>query len=63
VPLIRKLTRLRTSRAVCLPKDWLEYIERKEGVEIKEVAIEVDEKLQIFPIIPKRREQTRSIDQ
>jgi hypothetical protein len=42
MPIIRKVMDLRTSRAICLPKSWLEYFEKESGQEINEVAIEVD---------------------
>ncbi len=41
------------SRVITLPKSWLEYAERESGVEIKEVAIEVDKVLVVSPIIAK----------
>ena len=49
MPLIRKLIKLRTSRAVCLPKDWLDDLEFKHGVKIDFVELEVNGKLQISP--------------
>jgi len=46
---------LRTSRAICLPKSWLEYFEKETGEEIAEVAIEVDRVLTISPIFSKKK--------
>jgi hypothetical protein len=42
---------LKTSRAVCLPKSWLEYYERESGCKITEVAMEVDKVLTVTPIL------------
>lgn len=53
MPLIRKVIQVGTSKAVSLPKSWLELIERKTGKTIKEVAVEVDGVLTIQPILPK----------
>jgi len=57
MPLIRKLMNLKTAKAVCLPKSWLDFFEREEGVQIREVAIEVDRALIITPVIPKKKEE------
>jgi hypothetical protein len=46
---------LRTSKAICLPKSWLEFFERETGAKITEVAIEVDRALTISPILPKKK--------
>ena len=46
---------LRTSKAICLPKSWIELIERENGCKITEVAIEVDGVLKVSPIV--RKEQ------
>jgi len=57
MPLIRKLINLRTTKAVCLPKDWLDFLEKQHGVEVKEVGIEVDNVLTIIPIIPDKEKE------
>jgi len=59
VPIVRKVIDLRTSRAITLPKSWLEFLEKEHGVEIKEVAIEVDRVLTIEPILPKKKGEAR----
>jgi len=41
------------SKAVTLPKSWLELYERELGYKIKEVLIEVDGELKIKPYIEK----------
>jgi len=59
MPIIRKVITAGGSRAVTLPKSWLEYLEQKNGCKIEEVALEVDHVLTIKPIIAtikKRRE-------
>lgn len=53
MPIIRRIMDLRTAKAVCLPKSWLEYYEKENGCKITEVAIEVNNELKISPIIPK----------
>jgi len=55
MPLIRKLVQVGGSRGITLPKSWLEYIQKKHGVELKEVAIEVDQVLIIEPIITNKQ--------
>jgi len=56
MPIVRKIMDLRTSRAICLPKSWLEFYEKESGHEITEVAIEVNRVLKIEPILPKKKE-------
>jgi len=56
VPLVRKVIKVGSSRAVTLPKDWLEYCERKLGRPVEEVLIEVDEVLKIAPLVPEANE-------
>jgi antitoxin component of MazEF toxin-antitoxin module len=51
MPLIQKVIQVGDSRAVTIPKSWLEFYERKNGQSIKEVSIEVDGKLVIRPIL------------
>jgi len=53
MPLKRKICRIGTGLAVFLPKSWLDLIEEKHG-HIEHVAIEVNGKLTIEPIIKKR---------
>lgn len=54
MPITRKLIAMgKASRAVILPKTWIDFIEEREGVYINEVAIEVNEELRITPIIRK----------
>jgi hypothetical protein len=55
MPLIRKIIEVGTSRAVTIPKDWLEFYEKQFGKPIEEVAIEVNKVLKIMPLIPKEK--------
>jgi hypothetical protein len=55
MPLIRKVIEVGTSRAVTIPKDWLDFYEKQFGKPIEEVAIEVNEVLKIMPLIPKEK--------
>jgi hypothetical protein len=55
MPLIRKIIEVGTSRAVTIPKDWLEFYEKQFGKPIEEVAIEVNKVLKIIPLIPKEK--------
>jgi len=51
MPLVQKIIQVGDSRAVTIPKSWLAYYERESGHTIKEVAVEVDGKLTIRPIL------------
>jgi hypothetical protein len=59
IPLVRKIIEVGTSKAVTIPKDWLEYYEKEYGRPIEEVAIEVDEVLKIYPLIPKQNDSRK----
>jgi antitoxin component of MazEF toxin-antitoxin module len=56
-PIIRKIFQIGNSKAVCIPKDWLEYYEKETGTCIEAVAIEVNRILKIAPLIPKPTKQ------
>ncbi len=51
MPIIRKLIPLGASKAMTLPKTWLEYFEKELGRPIKFVAIEVDKELKVITYI------------
>ena len=55
MPLIRKIIVVGGSKAVTIPKDWLEYYEKEFGKPIENVAVEVNEVLKIMPLIPKEK--------
>lgn len=54
MPIIRKIIQIGNSRAITLPKSWLEFSETEIGEEIKAVAIEVDKVLTISPILKQK---------
>ena len=55
MPLVRKIIDAgKTSKAVIIPKSWLEFYEKQNGCKITEVAIEVNGVLKVSPILPKK---------
>ncbi len=61
MPLIRKIIDVgKTSKAVILPKSWLEYCEKDEGKSIDSVAIEVGRVLTIEPVASYSRRITNT---
>ena len=56
LPIIRKLIKFNTSKAICLPKSWLENAESDTGRKIVAVALEVDGSITITPIFEKKTE-------
>lgn len=57
MPIVRKVMDLRTARAICLPKSWLEFCEKENDCKITEVAIEVNGVLKVSPILPKKEDR------
>jgi antitoxin component of MazEF toxin-antitoxin module len=57
MPIVRKIIDVGTSKAVTLPKGWLEYLQKQTGVEITQVAIEVNRVLKIEPILPQKTQE------
>lgn len=53
MPIIRKVFHVGNAQAISLPKQWLDWLKREYGVEIREVLIEIDQELRIIPFIPK----------
>lgn len=51
MPIVRKVWGIGNSRAISLPKSWLDYIEKQTGKQVLEVAIEVNGDLKITPIL------------
>lgn len=52
MPLVRKIIYTgRTSRAIIIPKGWIEYYEKQQGSPIDSVTIEVNRVLRIEPIL------------
>lgn len=58
VPIIRKVIDVGRSKAVTIPKTWLEYFEKELGEKIKYVTIEVDTELKILPYLPEKEAPT-----
>lgn len=58
MPMIRKINLLAgRTKAVVLPKDWIDYYEREYGEPIKEVLLEVNAKITIEPYMPNREKE------
>ena len=52
MPIIRKVIDVGASKAVTIPKSWLDYYREKTGQPILKVTIEVNNVLQIAPFFP-----------
>jgi hypothetical protein len=52
MPIIRKVIDVGASKAVTIPKSWLDYYRDKTGHSIQKVTIEVNNVLQIAPFFP-----------
>jgi len=50
MPLIKKIIRVGTSKAITLPPEWLEWVKRETGEELREVALEIDSNLVVIPL-------------
>jgi len=56
MPIVRKIIDVgKTSKAVIIPKSWLEFYEKQKGQPIESVAIEVNKILKISPLIEERK--------
>jgi antitoxin component of MazEF toxin-antitoxin module len=51
---LKKVIQVGNSKAVSLPKSWLDLIERETGKSVKEVTMEVNGTLTIQPILSKQ---------
>ncbi len=51
MPLIQKIIQVGDSKAITIPKSWLEYYERQTGNSITEVSVEITDRLVILPLI------------
>jgi hypothetical protein len=57
MPIVRKIIQVgKTSKAVIIPKSWLEFYEKEEGKPIRTVAVEVNRVLKIEPILSKKKD-------
>jgi hypothetical protein len=60
LPIIRKIIEAgKTSRAVIIPKSWLEFFEKECGQPIENVAIEVNRVLKITPVLPSKKPEAK----
>jgi antitoxin component of MazEF toxin-antitoxin module len=58
MPIVRKIIPVgKTSKAVIIPKSWLELYERETGQQIREVKVEVNKILKIQPVISKETDK------
>lgn len=51
MPIKRKVFAIGDSKAITLPKSWIEIYERQIGKPLSEVAVEVDAVLTIIPLV------------
>jgi antitoxin component of MazEF toxin-antitoxin module len=49
--LIRKIIQVGTSKAVTIPKSWLEFFTKRNGQPINYVGMEINDKITIWPIL------------
>lgn len=56
MPIIRKIVPIGNSRAVTLPKSWLENAEEEAGKKIIAIALEVDNVITLQPVFEKNSE-------
>jgi antitoxin component of MazEF toxin-antitoxin module len=59
VPIIRKILEVGNSKAITIPKSWLELYERETGEKITKVTIEVNRVLIIAPLLKKEKGENR----
>jgi len=51
MPLIKRLISVGDSRAVTIPKSYLQFHEKKNGKKISKVGMEINGKIVIWPIL------------
>lgn len=54
MPIIRKIMNVGDSKAITIPKSWLEFYEKESGETITEVTMEVNRVLTIRPNLSKK---------
>jgi len=59
MPIIRKVLAVGNSKAVTIPKTWLEFYEKETGEKIEKVAIEVNRVLKIEPFLPQQKKEVQ----
>jgi antitoxin component of MazEF toxin-antitoxin module len=63
MPLLRKIVQIGNSKAIVIPKQYFEFY-KLQGKEIKQVGLEIGEKLtieQIFTEISEQRKKEKSV--
>lgn len=63
MPILRKVIAVGRSKAVTIPKSWLEYYEKEKGEVVERVAIEVNEVLKISPFLSKTTKTEEASEQ
>ena len=56
MPIIRKILNVGDSRAISLPKSWLENAEQEAGKKIIAIALEIDRVITLEPVFEKSKE-------
>lgn len=59
MPIIRKILHVGASKAVSLPKSWIDCAEQEAGKRIVAMALEVDEIITIQPVFEKKDSSAR----
>jgi hypothetical protein len=57
MPIIRKMIQVGASRAVSLPKSWIDHAEEEAGKRIIALALEVNGSITVQPIFEKENER------
>jgi len=60
MPIVRKLIQVGSSKAVSIPKSWIEYYEKETGRKMESLAMEVNHVLTLKPIFEKTKEKRDS---
>ena len=57
MPIIRKILNVGDSKAITIPKSWLESAEENAGKKIIAIALEVDRVITISPVFERKSEK------
>lgn len=49
MPLVRRVIRIGTSQAITIPPSWLREIEARTGQKVRELLMEVDGAIKVYP--------------
>lgn len=61
--IIRRIINLGHSKAIIIPKSWMDFYKEKTGQEIKSVAIEVDRQLIIEPYVKSKKSRVAKMSE